>query len=251
VHHRVLPRRRERGEPVGEPVEVGKSVSALAVGQNGVWALLEDERAVVRIDPASGKPTGVTVTLPDFADDIAAGAGAVWATVDGKSGLMRFDPGTGEPVARINGTGNSARVATGDFSEVALTAEGRVVFVDPDSNRVLRRVRVGATADGLAWDITGDVWAADPDGGRVVEVPFDGEPVVFELGGSPSEVAFASGFIWVLDPDNGVLHRIDVESEEVASPSIEVGGQPMSLAATDGAVWVGFEDGRVQRYDGP
>lgn len=238
----------ETGKPVGKAISVGKGLSGVAVGQNAVWAISSDEKAVIKLDANTGERTSTTLQAPRFIQHVAAGAGAVWLTVEGDPGLLRYDPSTGEQVAGISGTGLTASVTTGDFSTVAVTAQGRAVLVDADSNKVTGRFPVGDTADGLAFDAEGGLWVASPSG-HVVHFS-GGEAVKIPLGGGPREIATTSSAVWVLDTEEGMLYEVDPATDQVAGPGQELGEGTSSIAAVDDRVWVGFSDGRLQRVAG-
>jgi streptogramin lyase len=232
------------GKLAGEPIPVGDEPSQIAVGEGAVWAVDTADDQIVRIDPATRRAERPPELIGGFSDDVAAGAGAVWATTG--DGLKRIDPQSGR-VERTLDTGASARVVTGRFTQVAVTAEARLLLVDAETNRVSRPIRVGETAAELTFDDRGAVWVADPQGGSVDRVTPDRRVHEVRVGGAPGEVAFGAGAIWAFDLDGARLTRIDPRAAEVVGEPIALGHQPTSMGADDRSVWVGYSDGRVRR----
>jgi streptogramin lyase len=129
-------------------------------------------------------------------------------------------------------------------------ALGRVVRIDPGTNRVVASIPVGppqaiATGEGGAWAVdfwNGKVARIDPRSNRVVAtIPLRLPFAVGHGPGShdflPFDVTVGEGAVWV-STDRGAVARIDPRSNSVAA-LVRVEGEATSeLAAGAGAVWV-------------
>ena len=144
---------------------------------------------------------------------IAFGYGAAWiGTYDGASSsdwlsVVRAGSG-GESIGLETGDGSGPLdVAIGAGSVWALTSAGTLVRIDPESRRVLRRIRVVA-------------------------------------GKEPVFVAVANGFVWTANLADFSVSKIDPKTDRVVR-TIPLGAYtqiPCGLAATQGAVWVTIGD---------
>ena len=114
---------------------------------------------------------------------------------------------------------------------------GTLVRIDPRTNRVRKRIRVGAgtcfmTADSRA------LWIANYKGGLVRVTP-RGRVQRIAVGATPDSVLVAYGRVWVTTWRAGKLAVVDPRTLKVVR-RINVGSKPAGLAARNGAVWVGF-----------
>jgi YVTN family beta-propeller protein len=114
---------------------------------------------------------------------------------------------------------------------------GTLVRIDPRTNRVRKRIRVGAGACLLTADARA-LWIANYKGGLVHVTP-KGRVKKLAVGATPDHVLVAFGRIWVTTWGAGKLAVVDARTRKVVR-RIDVGSKPAGLAARDGAVWVGF-----------
>jgi serine/threonine protein kinase len=101
-----------------EPVTVGSSPAAIAVGNGVLWVANFESDTVTRITvPASGAaPTSDNFPVGEGPIDVAVGEGAVWVANKLDRTVMRLDPGSGDVAATI-GIGNEPqRIAAGEGS---------------------------------------------------------------------------------------------------------------------------------------
>jgi branched-chain amino acid transport system substrate-binding protein len=200
-------------------LDVGFSLRALAAGAEGVWFLTyADYRGVRRIDPET-KRVGETIKVgSEFLSAIAVGAGSVWAMSPQDGQLWRIVPGAHPPLTRTIDVGTGASLVT--FADGAVWTgnfiTGVISRVDPLTNRVTARVRVGAPQALAAG--AGSAWvsvAADASDG-VLPASICAE---VESGGRPPDVLVASdvplrdrrpdGFAAAVDAIRGVLRARD------------------------------------------
>lgn len=135
---------------------------ALAVGAGALWVNGGD--SVVRIDPASTSLVA-TISTPRACGGIAADESAVWVATSRCTpgqGLVRIDPRTNAFVSR-NPIAGAEEVALG-FGSVWLTTgiPGRLLRIDPTSDRVLARLELGRLPGHVAIGF-GAVWVAIGD----------------------------------------------------------------------------------------
>jgi streptogramin lyase len=114
---------------------------------------------------------------------------------------------------------------------------GTFVRIDPRTNRVRKRIRVGAGACFLAADAHA-LWIANYKGGLIRVTP-RGRMKRIAVGATPDSVLVAYGRVWVTTWGAGKLVVVDPRSFKVVR-RIDIGAHPAGLAARNGAVWVGF-----------
>jgi YVTN family beta-propeller protein len=114
---------------------------------------------------------------------------------------------------------------------------GTLVRIDPRTNRVRRRIRVGAGACFMTADAHA-LWIANYKGGLVRVTP-RGRVKRIVVGASPDNVLVAFGRVWVTTWGDGKLAVVDPLTLRVVR-RIDVGPKPAGLAVRNGAVWVGF-----------
>ncbi|MGH2714082.1 MAG: hypothetical protein ACRDM7_09405 [Thermoleophilaceae bacterium] len=169
-----------------------------------------DSDAVGLIDPSDGSLTS-QYTLGGSPGALAEGAGSVWVANSGTGTVARIDRGA-EQVTAIDTGGQPTALAYGAGS--LWVAEGethRLVQVNPRTNRVASRFRVG---------------------------------------NAPSGVAVGSGAVWVTAPIDGRIDRIDL-SEGGRVRRIDLGGRPVALAAGATGVWAVAEEGEWRPGSSP
>lgn len=234
--------------PAPRPVERPRIVQTLATGvrpvglaagEGAVWVVSAADRALVRLDPATGS----------VVDEIAIREGV--------------GPPIGVTVA--NGsvwvhTGYAERqVRTGNAERQRVVVVPAVVRVDPATNRVLSTIALDhASSAGIAVG-GGAVWSASSDTGVVSRRELPGGRLTATGRGPvrPVTLAFGMEAVWSLGGGRasnqpaipGTIARIDPTSLSVTS-STEVGPSPQDLAVGNGAVWaVDAGDGAVVRID--
>ena len=107
---------------VSKEIPVGGIPRFLAVGEDAVWVMNQQDATVSRIDP---KTDSVVATIsvgamPIEGGDIAVGGGSVWVRVT-DSLIARIDPKTDRVVARYGPSAGSGSVAA-DSSAVWVSA---------------------------------------------------------------------------------------------------------------------------------
>jgi len=114
---------------------------------------------------------------------------------------------------------------------------GTLVRIDPRTNRVRKRIRVGAGACLMTADARA-LWIANYKGGLVRVTP-RGRVQRIAVGATPDNVLAAFGRVWVTTWGAGKLAVVDPRTLRVVR-RIDVGSKPAGLAVRNGAVWVGF-----------
>jgi YVTN family beta-propeller protein len=114
---------------------------------------------------------------------------------------------------------------------------GTLVRIDPRTNRVRKRIRVGAGACFMAADADA-LWIANYRGGLIRVTP-RGRVQRIAVGATPDSVLVAYGRVWVTTWGAGKLVVIDPRTLKVVR-RINIGARPADLTARNGAVWVGF-----------
>lgn len=235
-------------------VAVGVVPSAVAIGHGHVWVVNAGDQTIARIDQR-------TLAVDTFAvgatpTDVAVGAGGVWVGSAGRvrsqahglvtTALARMDLDTRAPRATIALPRATANVADGAADRVAATArsvwaiapDGRVVRIDPRTNRVTGTV-AAVRARAIAADAT-SLWTLAEDG-RVARVDARSGVVVSRgrvPAGAVASIAAGAGGAWVSAPADGVLwHVVPGRGEQLVMRTIAVAPGTTDLAYGAGALW--------------
>ena len=231
------------GGPSPSPRRAGISlehlVRAVAFGEGSVWAALEAEGKVVRIDPEAGAVTD-SILVDGQPRDVALGEGAAWVTSRGS--VSKIDPGTNrsEVVRRFDARVGSPGVAVGAGSVWAIGPDETVLRIDPASGDVVETVdlpssgRVVAFGEGSLW-----IGMSNSDVARVDPVTNRVEGTV-EAGLGVSDIAVGSGAVWAVGESSAEVVRIDPEAVRVEA-RIPVGNAPRPIDASGDEVWVGVD----------
>ncbi len=235
-------------------VPVGRTPTAVAEGEGGVWLLDADTRTVSRVDPGDGTTstfaTGATPT------DLAVGAGGVWVGNGRRLSSAQFVGPVATSVVRIDPVSRTERAsvalprrggAVSNQAENHLAATDEALWaVSPDFSlarvdgrssavtAVSRPFPVQAVAAGPAgvWILgtSGEVARIDEATGRVaaqVRVPAT----------SVGAIAVGIDAAWVTSPSDGTLWRVDAR-RPVLLGSVDVGAGAGDVEADAQAVWV-------------
>ena len=145
----------------------------------------------------------------------------------------------GEPEAkiRIGGQPGLLLSAAGSLWTTDL-ALGRVVRIDPASNRIKTRLRVSTRPFGLAYG-AGSVWVADRSLNTLARINPRTNKVSarIKIGYDAYGLTFAAGSAWVTSESDGTVRRISPKRNRVVA-KIKVGTTPNGLAFAFGSLWV-------------
>ncbi|HEY1853498.1 MAG TPA: serine/threonine-protein kinase [Solirubrobacterales bacterium] len=202
------------GVAIGQPVAVGAPPLRLAASGPEVWVASEVDATLSRLDQASGEVAGKPLALGGAIGGVALGGGAVWVT-DPRRGLL--------------------------------------LGVDPDSDRVTRRIDLGGEPGAVAYG-GNRVWVADEKGAGVTAVNVNAEGGrVFRRGiaphAAPLRLAVGAGGLWVSNASANSVSRIDLRTGN-PSPPIPAGRGPAGITVARGFVWVAdSRSGVVSKID--
>jgi ABC-type branched-subunit amino acid transport system substrate-binding protein/DNA-binding beta-propeller fold protein YncE/predicted Ser/Thr protein kinase len=138
-------------------IDVGVAPSTIAAGDEGVWFLSWENRSVMRLDPRTNRVAETTPLGSHFLSGIAVGGGSVWVTAQDEGLLWRIEPGPSPGLRTIDVGVGATYVAFGDGAAwTGNYLDGVVSRIDPRTNSVTARVRVGAAqalgvGAGSAW----------------------------------------------------------------------------------------------------
>ena len=240
--------------PLGPETVYFDNAPSVAVGEGGVWVLASTTVVHFEADDVS-LVEHITVSPVPVVDAIAVGFRTVW--VGAPPGIVRVDPIDGDllPPVRVYSAetdlyNQRPKIALGEASAWALTADGELSRVNPTTGKLIGVVDVGQGANGLAVGFD-TVWVIDELQGTLTQVDpatLDvGDPM--QVGGSLDAIEAGAGAVWILDKGSGIVTPIDPESGTVGSP-IRVGVDPIDIAAGLDALWVAnLEDGTISRID--
>ena len=122
---------------------------------------------------------------------------------------------------------------------VTLIGDGRLVKVDPATNKVLARVKVGFAPFAVAYG-AGSLWVANSSSNTVSRVNPRTRKVTrtIKVGIRPYDVTFGAGSVWVANNTSHDVTRIDPKRNTVVK-RIKAGVEPNGLVVAFGALWVG------------
>src|SRR3954465_2690445 len=143
-------------------------------------------------------------------------------------------------VARIE-TGRAPGGATAAFGAVwvANDGSGTLARVDPDTNRVTRRVRLRPGLFAVTHGF-GALWVVNYKRNALTRVdPYSGRTRSVQVGAVPFDVVAAYGGVWVTAWAAGRL--VEVEPRSLRIPRrTRLGARPPRLLPAGGVLWVGF-----------
>jgi DNA-binding beta-propeller fold protein YncE len=134
----------------------GIVASAIAAGDEGIWAIDQSRSAVARISARSNRVAQSIHLTAGSLNDIAVGAGSIWATDPFGGLLWRVDPGPPSLTKTIDvGPGGATVDADGQAVWVVNHLDDKLLKIDPRTNDVVP-IAVGApqnvaASSGLAW----------------------------------------------------------------------------------------------------
>jgi DNA-binding SARP family transcriptional activator len=238
-------------------VPVGSSPTLIREGDGSVWVADQDDQTVTQIDPERRRVVR-TIGIGFRPDDLAARDGAVWA-FDKEGGVLEKLPyeQTSNRFERRGFAGFDSMAV--DDEAVWLSGGKRLIRVDPETGRIVKRADVPGDLNGVAvgagavWALTGPaatILRIDPHTAVVTDrIAIVTRPKV--LSTHPIGVAADGEFVWVLNGNTATVTKIDPKLHAVvAMLPLGLNRGSIGLAAGQGAAWVSNEyDGTVTRID--
>jgi branched-chain amino acid transport system substrate-binding protein len=165
---------------------------------------------------------------------MAVAANSLWVINPGGR-VVRIDRAGRRVIAEVGK--DATTLAVGDTG-IWFAADGAVAHIDPRTNRVAQRIRVGANRIGGIAVGGGAVWAAAEHEGVVWRIDPGPHPVMrtIDVGPGVSFLAYADGALWAANYVDGRLSRIDPRTNAITS-RLRIGA-PQALAAGAGRAWV-------------
>jgi virginiamycin B lyase len=187
--------------PVGSTEQAG-----LGVHGGEVWVAVFGAGRVARIDIATNKVVG-SIAVGGKPETVVFAAGSAWVPNEDHS-VARIDPTTGRIVKRIGvGADPDDEMFCRDRLWVSDRLGSRVSVIDPSSNTVVARPKVGVGAMGLACDA--GAWLANYNTGELLKLDAGGRVLRrLEVGMQPREVLIAFGDLWVSNQQSGTVVRV-------------------------------------------
>jgi DNA-binding beta-propeller fold protein YncE len=212
--------------------------SAVAPASEGVWVVSGPDAKVFRlgIDNRASKPIRLGYTCRKHAA-VATGAGLVWVVCDVAPGSFSFDPKAHPAQASILifAKGFSAAAFGAGGLWLADANRGLVLEVDPVTNRIRERVRVGGRPVALAVG-AGSVWVASSRAGTVSRIEQARVVATLAVGKAPGAVVADEKSVWVANQDDRSISRIDPRTNRLST--VKLSNTPVGLALGAGRLWV-------------
>jgi ABC-type transport system substrate-binding protein/streptogramin lyase len=210
----------------------------IATGGGSTWVTEDRGARLVRLDRATGRIAqrfsvplrGERTASPT---GIAFGAGSLWVARGPET--ARVDPADGHVVRRfLTPLAASAVVFSQGSVWVASAENGRVVKIDPGTNRITAATPLHGTITDLAVD-NAAVWVSIvPDNVVYRLSPDDGSVLgTIPAGPWPSSLSAGNG-IWIANAKGRQLLRVDRTGRRLRIP---VSGPPWMARYHDGLLW--------------
>jgi serine/threonine-protein kinase len=166
--------------------------------------------------------------------------GGIAAVVAAVALIVSFFSGNGVSVsAPITVASPPLRLAVGPETVWATSAaDGTLSGIDPDTRRVISKLRVGRGVSGVTIG-AGSVWVSNPRTGTVLRIDPPGRVTArIAVGGSPGAIVSGGGRIWVADEDGGGVTAIDAQRAQIVRRGLGTHAAPLRLAVGAGGLWV-------------
>jgi DNA-binding beta-propeller fold protein YncE len=157
--------------PMHEPSLKDKSKldwPATVGSKDMIWVADGRQQSIVGIDP---KTSAVVETIPVgvSGDGLSLLGNSLWINASEENKVLRLDLATKKIVASFDANYPVNTLATEDAVWVSLPYDGKLMRIDPKTNRVLGTVTTYGSPQG-AIAAEGAIWLADGRGSRVVKI---------------------------------------------------------------------------------
>jgi hypothetical protein len=179
---------------------------------------------------AQASPSVASGRIPEaHAVRACAGAGPYWPTMtlalQGRTAwiackeqarLVRLRLPGGRQTATVALGEEVIAVAVGLGSVWALDTGSTLYRLDPAKGRIVKRIKLGATAAYNLWIGGGAVWVADDQGAAILRVSPSANKVVARIpvGDGPADMVFRGTQAWVVTHRDNTVFHIDMDSNE-------------------------------------
>jgi ABC-type transport system substrate-binding protein/DNA-binding SARP family transcriptional activator len=223
----------------GDAVALKSAPSALVSAGGAVWAALESDDAIAKIDP---KSRTVLMTVPQVGGSpqaVATSGDDLWVAGFEEGVLVRINMPDGVVVGRIHvGIQPSAVVASPDGVWVANAGDNTVQRVDPRTQKPDPPIQVGEGPDALALDGS-TLWVANGRAGTLTRIDTATRAQAqadVEVDPGPASLAVTATDVWVANELSATVSRVSKSTGKVQP--IAVADGPSSLLVHGGQVWV-------------
>ncbi|MGH2674523.1 MAG: ABC transporter substrate-binding protein [Actinomycetota bacterium] len=228
---------------------VGDLPRGLARGAGAVWAVDQESRTVLRVNPSTFR-VEERIQVGAGPSGLTTAAGFVWVTNTDDRTVSVIDPEAHRVVQTVVvGNAPAGIVAQGDRVWVTNSVDATVSEIDAATGDVIGEYPVGERPVAVTAG-RGAVWVANATSGTVSRVVSgEGETQPIPVGRAPAALEFAEGSLWVANAEDGTVTRIDPATGSVTGTE-RVGHEPVALASAGGAIWVATaRDRAVARID--
>jgi DNA-binding beta-propeller fold protein YncE len=226
------------GRVVGR-VNIGARVFNLAAAPGAVWAVANISGTVSRVDARTGDVTA-TVRVGNEPYDVEWGFGSAWVSNAGDGTVSRI---TGRKIVRTIDVGvePNGLAAAGGYIWVGDHTAGRLVRIDPRTNRVTARLRL-AGADWIT-AYRGSLYVSQ-ETDRVTRVDMRTLEVLGRVrtARNPLGSAIVGGRLWVPCIDANVVLVVDPRTMRVVDRK-PGGASPIVVLPAFGHVWLSHTTG--------
>jgi class 3 adenylate cyclase len=228
----------------------------LASDGGTLWQYIGQKHQLLARDARSGR---VHYSFPikiDCACQVALGFGSIWLIGDRMvnggdvATLSRFNDASGRVVKRIElpGTTQNGTVATGNGAVWVLEDGGKLIRIDPLTNRITRTYETHAVETQTLVPLAGYDWICECIVNKILRFdPRNGQSKTYKIAAKAFLVGINSSTLWLLDPENSTLTAVDPTTGQ-AQPPLGLQGNPIQAVVAFGSMWAAAGD-IVDRVD--
>jgi class 3 adenylate cyclase/streptogramin lyase len=209
-----------------------------------LWQYVSQKHELLARDGRSGR---IIYSFPIHIEcrcQVAFGFGSIWLLGDRSGGayVSRVNEASGRVVKRtaLPGTSYNGTVATGNGAVWVLESGGKLLRIDPLTNRITRTYETHAVETNTLVPLAGFDWICECVVNKIMRFdPRNGHSKTFSITTEAFLVGIDSSHgqtLWLLDPNNSTLTAVDPTTGQEESP-LGLSGNPIQAVVAFGSMW--------------
>jgi hypothetical protein len=221
-----------------------------------LWQYVSQRRRLLERDARTGRVVHSFSVDIQCACQVSLGFGSIWLLGDRlandrfAASLERIDDVSGRVVKRIllPGTSEDGTVATGNGAVWVLESGGKLLRIDPISDRLTRAYETHAVETTTLVPIAGYDWICECKINKILRFdPRNGHSKTFGIPTQAFLVGIQSSRLWLLDPHGSTLTAVNPTTGRAETP-LGLSGDPTQAVVAFGSMWAAAGD-VVDRVD--
>ncbi len=210
-----------------------------------LWQFISQKQELLARDGRSGR---IIYSFPiriECRCQVALGFGSIWLLGNRVANnvlgafVSRIDDASGRVVKRIAlpGSSTGGTVATGNGAVWVLESGGKLLSIDPITNRITRTYETHAVETTTLIPLAGFDWICECQFNKILRFdPRNSRSRTFSIPTQAFLVGIASSTLWLLDPQNSTLTAVDPTTGHVETP-LGLSGDPIQAVVAFGSMW--------------